>query len=276
VVWETSLSTFLLSLAFLLTLRIQKSAQRRDCVSLGLVWGAIALANPALLSFMVLSLVWLWYCLRRCRLPAAPYLLLVIVLFSLLIAPWLVRNYHVFGQFVFIRDNFGMELHLANNEHSGGLWTRSEHPGNDPEQMRKFRDMGELAYMKAEKQAAVTFIREHPLQFLRFSLQRAVYFWIGNPQATLVGNWSLAPARHLAFLLSAIAAFVGLGLCWRNRLCGTLLFVALILVYPLPYYLAHPSPRYRHAIEPEMLLLIIYMFWQLRGRKLHLPLRTIG
>ena len=26
-------------------------------------------------------------------------------------------------------------------------------------------------------------------------------------------------------------------------------------MYPLPYYLVNPFPRYKHAIEPEMILL---------------------
>jgi 4-amino-4-deoxy-L-arabinose transferase-like glycosyltransferase len=269
VIWETSLSAFLLSLAVLLTLRLERAPQRRDWVTLGLLWGVIALTNPTLLSFLPFSLGWIVYRLYGRNITVVWNATLALLLCALVIAPWLVRNYRVFGQFVFIRDNLGMELHLANNERSGGLWTRSEHPGNDPEQMRKFRDMGEPVYMKAEKQAAIAFIRQHPLDFLRFSLQRAVYFWIGNPQETLVGSWSLAPARHLAFLLTAVAAFAGLWLCWRNRVRGTFLFAVLLLVYPLPYYLAHPAPRYRHAIEPEMLLLIIYVLWQARGRSLH-------
>ena len=59
----------------------------------------------------------------RTRKPAVAWsAALVLLLCALAITPWLVRNYRVFGQFVFIRDNFGMELHLANNERSGGFW----------------------------------------------------------------------------------------------------------------------------------------------------------
>jgi hypothetical protein len=102
-------------------------------------------------------------------------------------------------------------------------------------------------------------------------LKRAVYFWVGNPQETLLGTWNLAPARHLAFFLSALAAFVGLGLCLRNRIPGAFLFACLLIIYPIPYYIAHPSPRYRHPIEPEMVLLIVYLLSQLRHRPIRLP-----
>jgi hypothetical protein len=192
-----------------------------------------------------------------------------LALCALLVAPWLVRNYRVFGQFVFIRDNFGLEIHMANNPKSSGMWTRSEHPGNDAEAMQTFAAMGELRYMKAEQHAAFAFIGEHPGEFAAFFAERIFYFWGGNPQMTLLRSWNLAPARHLAFLLSTVAAFAGLWLCVRHRVRGTFLLACALLVYPVPYYIAFPAPRYRHAMEPVMVLLIIYEMWLCRGRELH-------
>ncbi len=266
IVWETSLSALLLSLAILLTLRLETPAHRRDWIFLGLLWGGIALANPTLLSFLPFSLGWLWWRQRDRSTAVLANMALCLALGCLVVAPWLLRNYRVFGQFVFIRDNFGLEVHMANNPGSGGLWTRSEHPGNDPEAMQKFAAMGELPYMKAEQGAAFDFIRDHPGKFLGFFARRVFYFWAGNPQAALVRSWTMAPARHVAFLLSTLAAFAGLWLSFRHRVRGTFLLACALLIYPIPYYIAFPAPRYRHAIEPEMLLLIIYALWLCRGR----------
>jgi len=44
-----------------------------------------------------------------------------------------------------------------------------------------------------------------------------------------------------------------------------------MILFPIPYYIAHPSPRYRHAIEPEMVLLIVYALWQARGYRVEIP-----
>ena len=71
---------------------------------------------------------------------------------ALVVSPWLARNYVVFGKFVFIRDNLPLEMHIANNEQSTGLWTRSEHPGNDPEAMRRFQELGEIRFMEEKQQ----------------------------------------------------------------------------------------------------------------------------
>ncbi|HEV2117326.1 MAG TPA: glycosyltransferase family 39 protein [Terriglobales bacterium] len=270
VVWETSLSALLLSLAILLPLRLAENSRRRDWLLLGLLWGAIALTNPTLLSFLPFSLAWLWWRLRGRSAATLANMAMSLALCALLVAPWLVRNHRVFGQFVFIRDNFGLEIHLANNAKSG-MWTRSEHPGNDPEAMQTFAAMGELPYMKAEQHAAFDFIRAHPGQFLKFFAARIFYFWGGNPQMTLLRSWNLAPARHLAFLISALAAFAGLWLCFRHRVRGTFLLTCALLIYPIPYYIAFPAPRYRHAIEPEMVLLIIYALWLCRSRQVHWP-----
>ncbi len=269
VVWETSLSALLLSAILLQTLRLCETPRLRLGACLGLLWGVTALTNPTLLSFLPLSLAWIAYRTGARRAHAVSAAAIALVICLAVIAPWLLRNYRVFHQFVFIRDNFWMELHLANNPRSGGFWTRSEHPGNDPEQMRRFAQLGELEYMREQRTLALAFIRDHPGEFLRYSLQRAAYFWIGNPQATLLGNWNFGPARHVAFLISALAAFAGLALAFRNRIPGSFLFACLLLVYPLPYFLAHPSPRYRHAIEPEMVLLIAYGLWEARGRSVY-------
>ncbi len=44
---------------------------------------------------------------------------------------------------------------------------------------------------------------------------------------------------------------------------GWLLFAAALLVYPVPYYFVYPVAKYRHAIEPELLLLSVYFVFVL-------------
>src|SRR2546430_10150022 len=60
VVWETSLTAFLLSLALLLTLcMVDQTPRPSTWVLFGLVWGVIGLTNPAVLSMMPFCLLWL-------------------------------------------------------------------------------------------------------------------------------------------------------------------------------------------------------------------------
>jgi len=271
VVWETSLTTFLLSLALLLTLRMADETPRpRMWILFGLLWGVIALTNTAVVSMLPFCLLWLLYRLPRhstqfmgaalCALTAA-----------LVVSPWLVRNHRVFGKFIFVRDNLPLEMYEANNDQSAGLWTRNEHPGNDPEAMRRFQELGELAFMAEKQQEVRQFIRQHTGRFLRFTVERAVYFWIAPPQATIVAGYDLMISRHINFLLGAVFAFAGLWLTVRNRKRGGFLLACCLLIYPLPYYLVNPFPRYKHPIEPEMILLIVYLFWEARRIQVRWP-----
>jgi 4-amino-4-deoxy-L-arabinose transferase-like glycosyltransferase len=271
VVWETSLTTFWLSLALLLTLRMADETPRlRMWILFGLLWGVIALTNTAIVSMFPFCLLWLLYHLpRRGRqsLGAA----LCVLTAALVVSPWLLRNYEVFGKFIFVRDNLPLEMYEANNDQSAGLWTRNEHPGNNPEAMRKFQELGEIGFMAEKKQEVRQFIREHPARFLLFTAERAVYFWIAPPQATIIAGYDLMISRHTNFLLGAVLAFAGLWLTIRNRKRGAFLLACFLLLYPLPYYLVMPFVRYKHPIEPEMIMLIVYLFWQSRRMQIRWP-----
>ena len=273
VVWETSLSTFLLSVALLWTLEMgDGSPPRHKWISYGLLWGIIVLTNTALLAVLPLSLLWLLY-----RLPERGRqirgIILCGIVAALVVSPWLVRNYEVFGKFVFVRDNLPLEMHMANNDRFTGLWTRNEHPGNDPMAMRRFQELGELGFMEEKQREFREFVREHLADFAKFTVERAVYFWIGTPQATIVDGYDLIIARHMGFLIMTLLAFGGLWLSFRNKRTGSFLLANYLLIYPLPYYLVNPFPRYKHPIEAEMILLTVYLLWEARQIQVRWPRR---
>lgn len=271
VVWEASLSAYLLSVALLLTLKLKDTPPKtRTWIWYGLLWGIIALTNTALVSILPFLLLWLLFWSPR-RKQYFTGMCLAGIVMTAVITPWLIRNYSVFGKFVFIRDNLPLEMHVANTETSDGLWTRSEHPGNSPEAMRRFQELGELRFMEEKQQQFRQFVSDHPQQFLSFTLKRATYFWIGTPVNAEVGGHNFLPARHLSFFLTSALAFAGLWWTWRDKKCGTFLFACLLIIYPLPYYLVNPFPRYKHPIEPEMIVLIVFAITRLiftrRGAK---------
>lgn len=268
VVWEVSLSTFLLSLALLLTLRMTERAQTRDWIWFGLLWGLITLTNTALIILLPFCLAWLIWGDKHFNTgqdsawnPLSGAAISIIVL-VLCVTPWTIRNYRVFGRFVFIRDNLPLELYEANNNASSGLWTRNEHPGNDPEAMRRFQELGEIRFMDEKKQELHEFIRKHPVELVWFTAERVWYFWAAPPQATIVAGYDLWIARHVEFLLAALFAFAGLALMFVRKNRYRWLLAPFLLVYPLPYYLVNPFPKYKAPIEPVMLMLIVYVLWE--------------
>ena len=255
-VWETSLSAFLLSAAILLALRLKNSDRLITWMLFGLTCGALALSNPSLLSLLPFMLAWACYHRRRAHKPWIAPAALAMAVFLISVTPWLVRNYQVFGRFVFIRGNFGEELRLGNFETADGLWKWSRHPSQNAAEFAAYERMGEIDYAHERGREAVEFIRSHPAMFASLTLKRAFYYWAGTPRES--GTPGLSRSRYVIFILSTVLSFCGLALVIRQKKPGAFLYAVLILIYPVVYYITFPHPRYRHPIEPEMMILGVY------------------
>jgi hypothetical protein len=129
--------------------------------------------------------------------------------------------------------------------------------------------MGEFAYAESCKKLAFNWIRTHPGRFAVVSLKRFFYYWNGVPKATS----SVAPVdfRTAPFLATSVLAIWGLGRMLRQKRPGAWLFAGLVLTYPTVYYFVFPHARYRHPIEPELLILIVFLLAEVgkRASKTH-------
>jgi 4-amino-4-deoxy-L-arabinose transferase-like glycosyltransferase len=254
-VWETSLAALLLTLIFWLVLEMEEVTGFMPWIGFGLLWGVAALTNSSLLSFLPASGLWLWY--RRSQRGKRSFagVILATIFCCATISPWLVRNYEVFGRFIFIRSNFGAELRLGNGPGANGTWMSYLHPTQNDLALRQYEQMGEIAYVAERKRQAVEFIRTDYARFTWISLKRFVYYWAGRPRT----SETAALIDNSAFLASSVLAFWGLSRALRKRRYGAWLFLWLLLSYPTIYYFVYPHPRYRHPIEPEMAILIAYV-----------------
>src|SRR6202521_3210037 len=267
-VWETSLAALLLAMIFWLTIEmgdldLHGKDRLKPWLQFGLLWGAAALTNTALLSFLPVSGLWVWYHRAKLGKRSLSGVILASLNFAACITPWLVRNHRTFGQFVFIRSNFGAELRLGNGPGANGTWMDYLHPTKNVFAMRRYRELAELAYVAERKREAMTYIREDYARFAGLSLRRFIYYWGGLPKAS--ENPVLAFFRNSLFIASSVLAFLGLGRALRQHKPGAWLFFWLILSYPLVYYFVFPHPRYRHPIEPELGILIVYVISEAEG-----------
>ena len=173
------------------------------------------------------------------------------------IAPWTARNYRTFGRLIFLRSNFGAELRIGNGPGADGTWREYLHPTQNVYQMRLYQQLGEIAYVDQRKQEALAFIREDYPRFMSLCVKRFIYYWGGVPRASETP--ALVLIKNSVFLASSVLALWGLGRALRKRRPGAWLFFWLILCYPAIYYAVFPHPRYRHPIEPELGILIVYV-----------------
>jgi 4-amino-4-deoxy-L-arabinose transferase-like glycosyltransferase len=256
-VWETSLAALLLTILFSLALTFEERRGWKPWFLFGLLWGVAALTNTSLLGFLPAAGLWAWYRRAKSGKRSLGGVVLASVVFCAVITPWLVRDYRTFGKFIFIRSNFGAELRIGNGPYADGTWQQYLHPTQDIYEMERYKRMGEIAYVAERKREAIAFIREHPGRFLWLDVKRFVYYWGGVPRASQIP--ALAPFKNSLFLASSVLTFWGLGRALRKRKSGAWLFFWLILTYPVVYYIVFPHPRYRHPIEPELGILIVYV-----------------
>jgi 4-amino-4-deoxy-L-arabinose transferase-like glycosyltransferase len=271
-VWETSLAALLLTLVFWLTLDLEERDGLIPWIQFGLLWGVAALANTSLLAFLPVSGLWAWYRRWKRGKSSLAGVALAAMVFVACIAPWLARNRQILGV-MSLRSNFGAELRIGNGPGADGTWREYLHPTQNVYQMRRYRQLGEIAYVAERKQEAVAFIREEYPSFLGLCAKRFIYYWGGVPRLSEIA--ALAPVKNSVFLASSVLAFWGLGRALRKRRPGAWLFFWLILFYPAVYYAVFPHPRYRHPIEPELGILIVYVISEVekKNRGKRNPLR---
>ena len=263
-VWETSLSALLLATVFWLALTLEDRDGWLPWLEFGVLWGLIALNGTSLLSFLPAAGLWAWYRRAKRGKRSSGGVILASVVFFACLTPWLVRNYRTFGKFIFIRDNFGAELRLGNGNGADGTLMLYLDPLHDSYAMHQFQTMGELNYIAMRKQQALSYIKADYARFAGLSVKRFLCFWAGPPRVT--DPWWLGAAKDSLFLASSVLFLWGLARALRQRRPGAWLMLWLVLLYPAIYYFVYAIPRYRHAIEPEMAILCVYLLTE-AGRK---------
>jgi hypothetical protein len=170
-----------------------------------------------------------------------------------IIAPWTIRNYLVFHSFTPIRDNFGLELSVSNNDCARfGISANQRtgcfenvHPNKNVDEARKVMELGEIKYNALRLREARRWISSHPARFIKLSVMRFIAFWM--PTENL--NNPYASGRHLEraaiYLITLLSVFGLVILCRRDIKSGVLL-VSCLTVFPLVYYLVQFEYRYRY------------------------------
>jgi 4-amino-4-deoxy-L-arabinose transferase-like glycosyltransferase len=255
-IWDTSLTTFLFSWVLLLALRLHGRSTLRLWILFGLSWGLTGLSNPALIVFLPACGLWVLLGMSKDQFRGP---LLAALLFTACLGPWIFRNWLVFHHFVPARGNFGAELYLGNGPGATGLVMEYDHPIEAPDQLRLYTSLGEIAYSKMRGHLAWTIIREDPGLFLRNTLRRIFFFWAGTPLPVSPKPW-IEYARNLNFIFASVCSLLGLGLAFQRKIPAAPLFAWAFLLIPLVYYAVAAHARFRHPLEPLMVILGVYLF----------------
>ncbi|MGC1614241.1 MAG: glycosyltransferase family 39 protein [Candidatus Acidiferrum sp.] len=282
-IWDTSLSALLAAIILWATFELAESERVRDWCGYGLLWGLSLMTNPALGALLPFLLAWaVWrgrgassFRWKRAGLAAGLAILCCV--------PWTVRNYVAFHRLIPLRSNLPFELWLGNNDifdpgARGGRMSITR-----TEEARTYTRMGETAYMQEKWRLATSFIESHPNLEMQLTGKKFVKFWMGmeSPVKNFLetDSW-LIRGILLADFLSAMGALLGIVVLWagqkkltqRRRVHGesaeaekdgagetarspVFPLAVFPVVFPCLYYVTHADLRYRHAIDPIVLLL---------------------
>lgn len=273
-IWDFAASALLLATVLILTLDVAQHGRRRDWMLCSGLWGITALTNPALLSVLPFTFIYATVRNHRDGRRWIAHSAISVLLFMAIISPWAIRNDLVFGHPVFLRSNFWFEFHLGNYHYSNGMGYFGYHPGGNPREFKRYAEMGEQSYIQQAKLDALEFVRQYPREFIDLTFHRILWFWDGTPLQYQSAEWW----KSWEFWPLSVTAWLGLFFMLIRQPRGWFLYLVCLLVYPIPYYLIYVVPKYRHAIEPEMLLLSVFLaevLWsELRVGRRHRALKS--
>ena len=255
--WDTCLSTMVLTFIFWVTLELAQGRALNAWLTYGLLWGISALSNTATLAFLPFAAGWIIWRNRGAFTRTLINGIAAALLFFAVIAPWLVRNYVTFNKFLPIRGNFGLELYIGNSPGANGTWQWWLHPSQNVLEMKRYLELGEPAYVAEKEHEAKSLIRHDPLRFAKLSVVRFTYYWAGVPRAEKYAI--VSDLRQSLFLAFSVLAIWGAIRAWRDRVPGAALYGLLLLSFPTVYYFVFPHARYRHPIDPELVILAVYL-----------------
>jgi 4-amino-4-deoxy-L-arabinose transferase-like glycosyltransferase len=272
-VWETSLSTFLFAVVLVLTLRIRAIGENpnaeaapasdpqstRRWLLFGFLWVLIALSNSTMLLFLPVCGLWILVGAPN-KAAAITRATLAGMVFVACIAPWVYRNWRVFHAFIPMRSNFGAELYAGNGPGSFGFrYGVLINLAENDQQHRLYMQLGELAYVKRRGELAKDWIASHPRHFAALTLKRLYFFWASVPHPS-DKHWFLDFVRQINYCLPSITGVLGLALSLKRRIPAAGLFAWAFVLLPVTYYFVTVEARFRHPLEPLIVILSVYLF----------------
>lgn len=244
--------TLALLIALYLTLRMRAGEMRGigAWLILGIVLAVAVLLRMAVIFFIPILLLWLYYAVRR---HTSPWLVAIpLVIIGLAVLPLTIRNYQLWQQFLLLEAQFGHVFWNGNHpEHFGNFHPYKVFP-IPPEVLALNNDVlitNKLLRMGIQN------VLDQPGNFFLLTLTRLREFFLFWPTAdsTLVAN----VLRLLSFGL--IAPFTLFGLLANLRRFALLTPIYLfIVVHSGIYAVTWTMIRYRIPLDPFFILFAAY------------------
>jgi hypothetical protein len=185
---------------------------------------------------------------------------------ALIVAPWIVRHYLIFGRLIPVKSNLAYELYQSQCLVPDGVLQNSAfstHPyAHAGRERQEYRDKGEMAYLDRKQELFRQSVSADPLDFAdrvaaRF-LGATLWYTPFNRSEGAGRPWALGWARlthPLPFLALLFLAFSG---AWRRLHVYQWTVMGVYLLYLLPYIGVSYYERYAVPLVGVKVLLVVW------------------
>jgi 4-amino-4-deoxy-L-arabinose transferase-like glycosyltransferase len=231
---------------------LEKSTSRALLVSAvaGALLGLLVLLRSSLLLFP-LFLLPIWLARRGHRLGAMAAWGTMIAAMALVMLPWIVRNYGIFGRFIPTTLQVGESLYEANSPYADGGPAMDR---IDWVKERGGRPMGEYENNQFFRNAALRYIREHPDRFCALAVEKFARFWNPLPNYGPYRRPLGVAVNICAWAPIILLACVGI-LQRKQQIASLLLLLSPVAYFTLLHMVFVGSVRYRTPVMPFVILL---------------------
>jgi 4-amino-4-deoxy-L-arabinose transferase-like glycosyltransferase len=182
--------------------------------------------------------------------------ILFLLIFFLVMTPWTIRNYKVYGEFIPTMANFGYNFWVGNHEGGDG------EGGNTPELAAAQKEYGYIGANYYAFKQFKKFVMTHPFQYIKFIISRTIkYFSFVRPMGFWIyqqglGQFVFIVSSVLGSLILFWTSFAGIFIWFKkekeNRLLGyffSFVFFSVLSLVPILY-----ETRYRLPVYPFLAL----------------------
>jgi 4-amino-4-deoxy-L-arabinose transferase-like glycosyltransferase len=264
--WYHSFVALLLTVIFLVTLSVASSDRVSAWAGFGVLLGFAALTNPVVVGIVPFVSAWLWVQLNRKRKSAWTATFVCLVVMIVTITPWFMRNERALHQLVVFKDGYWLEVCVGNVNNSLHWWDGSEHPSGSEQENAQYERLGELNYMATKRTRAIAYIASHPGAYALRSLRHAIFMWTGfwSFNRDYLRQEPFDPGNIFFLTLLSLLSIRGLYCMFREgRGTAARLYFLVLLSFPVPYYLSHLDPGFRHPVDPLLVILACFALTQL-------------
>ena len=265
--WYHSFVALLLAVIFLLVLSLASTDRLSVWAGFGVLLGFAALTNPVMIGVAPFIGSWLWVQLSRKRKRAWAATSTGLIAMVVTILPWTLRNERVLHQPVVFKDGFWMEVCVGNVNNSLHWWDGDEHPSGSARDNAQYEQLGELRYMAAKHDRAIAYIATHPGTYALRSLRHAIFMWTGfwSFNRNYLRQEPFDPENICFLSLLSLLSLAGLYYMFREgRGTTARLYLLVLFSFPVPYYLSHLDPGFRHPVDPLLVILASFAVTRFR------------